>query len=340
MFASRAAARLLAAPAPPHRCLASLASLRLRPTPPQPSSERKPFQQPNRRRDDALVPRMLPAVPATSSNLQAWVSSWESPRVGITELRADVWGLPPRQDLIHNVVLYQRTGRRQGTASSKGRSEVSGGGRKPRPQKGSGRSRQGSIRAPHMRGGGACFGPKPRDYSYKMNRKVRALALKVALSDKYRRNSLVVLDELGDAGGGKAKALVERLAGLGIRRGTHRVMIVGVTEEYDPLPHGAPARAPRLLAEQRLLYRASRNLDFVHVTSATRASVFDLVRAEVLVASLDGLRELEARLFNQAGGLHRAAFAPHALAASAVAKPYDVAELLAEAVPTALEQTA
>ena len=130
---------------------------------------------------------------------------------------AEVWGLPPRPDIVNNVVLWQRACRRLGLATSKGRAEVSGGGRKPRPQKGTGRSRQGSIRSPLWRGGGASHGPKPRDFSFKMNRKQRALGLKTALSDKYRRNALLVLDDPG-LERGKTTELLRKLAGLGMSK--------------------------------------------------------------------------------------------------------------------------
>ena len=222
--------RVLARPPALHRPMASLRALRARKTVPVPHAFRKPFQQTDRRRDDVFLERMMPAVPDTSKALQAWVSSWDEPRVGITELPSEVWGLPPRPDLVNNVVLWQRANRRLGVATSKGRAEVSGGGRKPRPQKGTGRSRQGSIRSPLWRGGGASHGPRPRDFSYQMNRKQRALGLKTALSDKYRRNALLVLDDPG-LELGRTTELLGKLAGLGMSK-SHRVMII-TTNDYD-----------------------------------------------------------------------------------------------------------
>ena len=118
----------LARPAVPHRSMASLRAARASKSVPVPNAFRKPFQQTNRRRDDVFLERMMPAVPDTSKALQAWVSSWDEPRVGITELPAEVWGLPPRPDIVNNVVLWQRACRRLGLATSKGRAEVSGGG--------------------------------------------------------------------------------------------------------------------------------------------------------------------------------------------------------------------
>ena len=116
---------------------------------------RRPFQQKNRRRDDSLTPRMPPPVPEVAlSFVQAWISAWSAPRAGITQLRSDVWTMPLRTDIVHRVVTWERACARQGTSKTKGRHEVRGGGRKPRPQKGSGRSRQGSIRSPLYVGGG------------------------------------------------------------------------------------------------------------------------------------------------------------------------------------------
>lgn len=250
----------------------------------------------------------MPAVPDTSKALQAWVSSWDEPRVGITELPAEVWGLPPRPDIVNNIVLWQRACRRLGLATSKGRADVSGGGRKPRPQKGTGRSRQGSIRSPLWRGGGASHGPKPRDFSYKMNRKQRALGLKTALSDKYRRNALLVLDDPG-LELGKTTELLVKLAGLGLSK-EHRVMIITTNDYKDQ--------------SQACLYRASRMLEHVHVTVPQRASVFDLVRVSVLVVSVGGLRELHDRLELMSAGVGKLSLTEWGQAVKARAKPYDL----------------
>lgn len=160
-----------------------------------PHAERRPFQQPNRRRDDQLLPRMPPAVPEVIGQpfVQAWLSAWGEPRAGIAPLRADIWTLPLRTDIVHRVVTWQRACMRQGTSKTKGRHEVRGGGRKPRPQKGSGRSRQGSIRSPLFVGGGHAHPKRPRDFSYKLNLKVQSLGIKTALSDKWRRGALIVM---------------------------------------------------------------------------------------------------------------------------------------------------
>ncbi len=116
--------------------------------------------------------------------------------VGQMELRDDIFAVPVKPHVIHEVVLYQLAKRRAGTAKTKGRSEVSGGGRKPWRQKGTGRARVGTIRSPLWRGGGVVHGPRPRSYEMKVPKKVRKLALKMALSQKLEDRELTVLEEL------------------------------------------------------------------------------------------------------------------------------------------------
>ena len=189
---------------------------------PVPQSLRRPHQQKNRRRDDALVPRMEATVPQTPSPfVQAWLSSWDEPRAGIAKLRSDVWAMPLRTDIVHRCVTWQRACMRQGTSKTKHRHEVRGGGRKPRPQKKTGRSRQGSIRSPLWVGGGHAHPKRPRDFSYKLNRKVVSLGFRMALSDKYRRNALIVLRDL-ELESDSTEELESRLANLGIGLEKHR----------------------------------------------------------------------------------------------------------------------
>jgi len=247
-----------------------------------PQSERRAFQQKNRRRDDALVPRLPPAVPSDpSGSVQAWLSSWTESRMGIINLRADVWDMPLRTDIVHRVVFWQRACMRQGTAKTKDRAEVRGGGRKPRPQKGTGKSRQGSIRAPHFRGGGRAHPIRPRDYAYHIPQKVVSLGLKVALSDKYRRGALVVLDSTSLEEGSKAE-LQQKLLGLGVDLNDHqRVLILG-TNDYAVVS----------------MHRAAAGLPLVTVQMASQANVFDLVRHHVLMVDTASLAELEQRFNN------------------------------------------
>lgn len=221
-----------------------------------PHAERRPFQQPNRRRDDQLLPRMPPAVPEVIGQpfVQAWLSAWGEPRAGIAPLRADIWTLPLRTDIVHRVVTWQRACMRQGTSKTKGRHEVRGGGRKPRPQKGSGRSRQGSIRSPLFVGGGHAHPKRPRDFSYKLNLKVQSLGIKTALSDKWRRGALIVMRDYALASTeqrptGMARRtaalsaqLSQELSALGIDLSRQR----GACARRAPAPRASDAARARL----------------------------------------------------------------------------------------------
>jgi len=117
-------------------------------------------------------------------------------QVGDIELNDSVFGIEPNVHVMHSAVLLQQAAERLGTHKTKGRSEVRGGGRKPWKQKGTGRARQGSIRAPQWVGGGTVFGPTPRTYGFKLPKKVRRLAIKSALSSKVVDNAIIVLDQL------------------------------------------------------------------------------------------------------------------------------------------------
>lgn len=120
-------------------------------------------------------------------------------QVGEIELADSVFGIEPNSAVLFDAIVMQQASQRQGTHDVKNRSEVRGGGRKPWRQKGTGRARQGSIRSPQWKGGGVVFGPTPRKYGYKLNRKVRRLALKSALSTKVQNNELLVLEALNFA---------------------------------------------------------------------------------------------------------------------------------------------
>ena len=124
------------------------------------------------------------------------VFNMEGKEVGTIELNDAVFGVEVNEHLVHLAVVQQLANNRQGTQKAKTRSEVSGGGKKPWRQKGTGHARQGSTRAPQWTGGGVVFAPVPRDYSFKMNRKEKRLALKSALTSRVQENKLVVLDEL------------------------------------------------------------------------------------------------------------------------------------------------
>lgn len=136
-------------------------------------------------------------------------------KVGDIELNDSVFGVEVRSDIMHKVVVNYLANQRQGTQSTKTRTEVRGGGIKPWRQKGTGRARQGSIRAPQWVGGGVALGPKPRDYRYSVNKKVRRLALKSALSSKVADNDIIVLESM-NLSEIKTKNVVQILKNLGV----------------------------------------------------------------------------------------------------------------------------
>lgn len=190
------------------------------------------------------------------------------------ELKPEVFGVEVRIPLLHQAVTRELAARRAGTHDTKGRSEVSGGGRKPWRQKGTGRARQGSIRAPQWRKGGTVFGPTPRDYTQRMPREARREALRAALADTVNRGELKVIErlELPEA---KTKALVRRLEGLALKP------------------------VPTLLVVQQVsepLARASRNVPWLTVESPARVSVYQLLRHPQLLFERAALLALQEEL--------------------------------------------
>ncbi len=181
-----------------------------------------------------------------------------------------VFGIEPNQDALYNVVKAHRAAKRQGTHKTKTRSERRGGGRKPWRQKGTGRARQGSIRSPQWVGGGVVFGPTPRDYTLSVNRKVRRLALKSALSLKVQEEKLVVLDGLA-LETAKTKNMVEVLNNLQLEG---RTLIV--LSEYAPE-----------------VVRAARNIPEVEVKTVSSASVYDVLNAETVLTTRDAVKNYE-----------------------------------------------
>jgi len=189
-------------------------------------------------------------------------------------LRGDLLESPVKTHLLYEVVKMQLACRRRGTASTKTRGEVRGGGRKPWRQKGTGRARQGSIRAPHWVGGGTVFGPRPRDFSYRIPRKARRVALKSALSAKYRHGELMFLEGI-DLPDHKTKSAIAFLKDLGLEG--KKVLLV--IEEID-----------------FNLDKATRNLPQVKVLKAEGLNVYDLLDHEVVVCTKGALDIIEEAL--------------------------------------------
>lgn len=189
---------------------------------------------------------------------------------GEIELNSDIFGIEPNENVVFDAVIMQRASLRQGTHAVKNRSAVSGGGRKPWRQKGTGRARQGSIRSPQWRGGGIVFGPTPRSYSYKLPRKVRRLAIKSVLSQKVLDQKLVVVEALQfDAP--KTKEFAQVLDNLKVD--TKVLVVVESSNEFAQL--------------------AARNIPNVTVVDETQVTVLDVVNNDKLVLTQAALSKVE-----------------------------------------------
>ncbi len=188
------------------------------------------------------------------------------------KLNDNIWGIVPNDAVLHNAIILNMANRRQASASTKTRSEVSGGGRKPWRQKGTGNARQGSIRATQWRGGGIVFGPNPnRNYTKKMNKKERRLAVKSALAYKLLDKELIVVDDINFATS-KTKEMVNLLTKFDIE---NNKVLVAVSE----------------LTENVCL--ASRNLANVKLITFEEVNAFDLVSADNLLITAGALEKLE-----------------------------------------------
>ena len=190
--------------------------------------------------------------------------------VGEIELAEAVFGIEPNQQALYDVVKAQRAAMRQGTHKTKTRTEVRGGGRKPWKQKGTGRARVGSTRSPLWTGGGTVFGPTPRDYSVKVNRKVRRLALKSVLSQKVLDNKIKVLDKL-ELAEIKTKGMTEVLNNLEL---SGKVAFV-LTENNENISLSA------------------RNIPGVTVTTVSHVSVYELMNYHNVVVTADAVKLYE-----------------------------------------------
>ena len=198
------------------------------------------------------------------------VLDFKGKKVETIELSDSIFGIEPNKQALFDAIMLQRANVRQGTHSVKNRSEVRGGGRKPWKQKGTGRARQGTIRAPQWRGGGVVFGPTPRKYTLKMNKKVRRLALKSALAAKFISGDLIVVDSL-NLKDSKTKNFTPILKGLGIERKG-----LFVTTEFN-----------------ENLHLASRNVPGILNLETTGINVLDITNTNKLVISKDAVMKIE-----------------------------------------------
>jgi large subunit ribosomal protein L4 len=205
--------------------------------------------------------------------MQVPVKNLAGETVGECELRDDVFGVAVNEAVMHQALLRQRANARLGTVDTKTRSEVSGGGHKPWRQKGTGRARQGSTRAPHWKGGGIVFGPHPRSYMQRMPRKMRRLALRSALSVKASEGRVVVLDDL-QMDAPKTKEMVRLLGRLAVE-GTALILLPDV----------------RWAVEQ-----SARNLPEVKILRTVSLNVADLLGYEYLVMPLAAVEAIHQHL--------------------------------------------
>ncbi|ASC74316.1 50S ribosomal protein L4 [Halomicronema hongdechloris C2206] len=200
------------------------------------------------------------------------VRDWQGQEVGTASVALKVAKEETASHIVHRALVRQVNNGRQGTAAAKTRAEVRGGGRKPWRQKGTGRARAGSSRSPLWRGGGVIFGPKPRDYSTKMNRKERRLALRTAFQS--RIDDLVVVEEFTDQlSRPKTRELVDAIARWGIDPNEKVLMVV--------------------LDRQDNLYLSARNLVNLKVILATNLNVYDLLAADRLVVTSAALQTIQ-----------------------------------------------
>jgi large subunit ribosomal protein L4 len=194
----------------------------------------------------------------------------EGAEVGKVKLSPAIFEVEPHSDLMHAAVVSHLANRRAGTADTLTRAEVSGGGRKPYRQKGTGRARQGTIRAPHYAGGGVVFGPHPRDYGKDMPKKMRRLALKSALSTKLADGQIIVIDDV-------------KLETISTKQMVHLLETLGVQ-----------GKTMLVLSEpDETVRRSSRNIPWVAVRIAPSICTYDLLNADTVVFEKDALAKIE-----------------------------------------------
>ena len=196
-------------------------------------------------------------------------------QAGTVELNNEIFGIEPNKTVMHEVLVAELAELRQGTASTKTRAEVRGGGRKPFRQKGTGRARQGSTRAPHMVGGGVVHGPKPRDYVKKVNKKVRKLALRSALATKINEGNLIVLDDFA-LETPKTKTFVNFAKTLDFVGQKQLFVVNDFTEDKD-----------------YNLYMSVRNIEKTFVLDSRELRIFWLIKQDKVILTKEALAAIE-----------------------------------------------
>jgi large subunit ribosomal protein L4 len=204
------------------------------------------------------------------------IKNWDNKTVGSVELPDEIFAYPYKEHLVHEAVRNYLASLRQGTHSTKVRSEVSGSGKKPFRQKGTGRARQGGGRPPTHRHGGTIFGPRPRDYSYKMNTKEKKAALKSALSRRVKEGKLVIVNDMA-VDESKTKAFALKMLGIGV---DGKALLIDTLENTNAV-------------------LASRNNPKLNFVDALHVNVYDVVNSRYVVLSQSGLDRLTEALSNE-----------------------------------------
>ncbi|HEY0142031.1 MAG TPA: 50S ribosomal protein L4 [Thermoanaerobaculia bacterium] len=204
------------------------------------------------------------------------VKDWNNKTVGSVDLPEEIFAYPYKEHLIHEAVRNYLAGLRQGTHKTKTRSEVSGSGKKPFRQKGTGRARQGGARPPIHRHGGTVFGPQPRDYSYKMNTKEKKAALKSALSQRVKEGKLILVNDMA-VDEAKTKSFAAKIANVGV---DGKALLVDTIENANAV-------------------LASRNNPKLHFVDALHVNVYDVVNSRYVVLSQSALQRLTEALSNE-----------------------------------------
>ena len=191
-------------------------------------------------------------------------------KTGTIDVKDEIFGVEVKKSVLHDVVVNYLANQRQGTQSALTRTEVRGGGIKPWRQKGTGRARQGSIRAPQWTGGGVVFAPKPRDYSYRLNKKVKALALKMALSSKVASEDIIVVDGL-KFDKIKTSAAAKLLSALGVN---DKALVVSAASDVN-------------------MYKSVRNIEGVCASNVDTLNVYEILNHKKFIIAKDAVEKIE-----------------------------------------------
>ena len=191
-------------------------------------------------------------------------------KTGTIDVKDEIFGVEVKKSVLHDVLVNYLANQRQGTQSALTRTEVRGGGIKPWRQKGTGRARQGSIRAPQWTGGGVVFAPKPRDYSYRLNKKVKALALKMALSSKVASEDIIVVDGL-KFDEIKTSAAAKMLSALGV---SDKALVVSAANDIN-------------------MYKSVRNIEGVCASNVDTLNVYEILNHKKFIIAKDAVEKIE-----------------------------------------------